>query len=119
MQMKQTQTTEAETVIAPEIEPAVKARLDALVSTCRTMVVEATLQKEAIEVEKAKILKLLQDNGIEKVDVAGEPVQIVRSTSSSLDKVKFVQLGGSLKQLEDATIKKPKKPYVLIGEEAA
>ena len=114
--IKQTQAVTTEQIVQALLKPEVAARLDALVSTYQEMKFDLDLQQETIDIEKAKILKLLQDEGIEKADVAGVPVQIVRGTSSRLNKTKFVQIGGSLKQLEEATEVSPKKPYVLIGK---
>jgi hypothetical protein len=113
MSPKQTVTTEQ--TVQTEIRPEVAARLAALVSTLNEIKFEAGLLDEAMDIEKAKIFEILQTEGIDKVDVQGTGLAIVRGTSSRLDKVKFVQLGGSLAQLEAATIVKPKKPYLRVG----
>lgn len=103
-----------ETVI--DLEPELAARLAAILSTYQDLKEQMKLYEEAMKAEAAKVLALMLEAGHEKIEVDGTPCTIVRGFSSRLDKTKFVQLGGSLKQLENATAQKPKKPYVLIGK---
>lgn len=115
--MSPTLTTEttAETTVA--VSKEIAARVSALLSTYHELKVQADLLSDAMDVEKAKIFAILQEEGIEKVAIDGTPCTIVRGTSSSLDKMKFVELGGSLEMLQNATVIKPKKPYLKIGAE--
>lgn len=108
-----TVTTEQKLDIAPEVV----ADLSTRVAYINELALEAGLLKEVIDTEKAIVLKKMQEAGIEKAEIDGIPCTIVRGYNSKLDKQKFVELGGSLTQLENATNKKPKKPYVLIGKE--
>lgn len=79
--------------------------------------VEADAAKETMEMAAAEIKASLETEGRAKIRAGELPICIVRGTSSKLDKVRFVELGGSLATLENATITKPKKAYVRIGAE--
>jgi hypothetical protein len=106
------QQTEEKTVV----ELAHSARLSALLSTYQDLKSQADVLVAAMAEEKQKIFEILQAEGYEKAEIDGVPCTIVRGTSTSLDKIKFVQLGGSLAHLENATISKPKRPYLVIGK---
>ncbi len=72
-----------------------------------------TLQQELDE-RKAEMFKQLTDEGVDKVVIDNIPLTIVRSEMSVLDKETFIRLGGSLKMLDEATVKKPRKVYLNI-----
>src|SRR5216683_3159216 len=97
-------TTEAKTTV--QLEPELSARLTALLDTYQTLKVDADLLYGQMEEEKRKLRGEMELAGLEKVTIAGVPCTVVRGMSSSLDKLKFVELGGSLKMLENATVKK-------------
>src|SRR5712671_2132827 len=107
----------AEVTTAVEVAPEIAARISAILSTFATIKMDYDLLKSSLDVESAKIFQILKDHGLEKVVVDGIPCTIVRSNQSKLDKLKFVELGGSLEQLENATFSKPKKPFIRIGKE--
>ena len=117
MSLKQEQTTTATTEATVELGESTALHLGVLVDAYQTL----TTQKKALEAEIAKIqveaLATLEAAGVEKARVGETPVSIVRGTTSSLDKQKFVALGGSLTMLAEATVTKPKKAYVRIGGE--
>lgn len=101
-----------------EIAPETLARVSGLVSTCRAIQGDLTLLTEQLELEKAKLLDLYKAKGLTKLEIDGEPVTLVTGgTSSKMDKLKFVALGGDLTMLENAKVTKPKKDYMLIGKE--
>jgi hypothetical protein len=107
----------AQTVVTTttEIEPKVAARISAVLSVYSELKLQADLLYEGMEEEKAKIFEIMKDAGYEKMEIDGVGCTIVRGTSSKLDKMKFVELGGSLEQLANATVTKPKKAYLRIG----
>lgn len=112
--MKIAQTTTVDVDVSPET----LARVAGLVSTCRAIQGDLTLLTEQLELEKVKLLELYKAEGITKLEIDGEPVTLVTGgTSSKMDKLKFVALGGDLTMLENAKTTKPKKDYMLIGKE--
>jgi hypothetical protein len=106
-----------ETVTTVHVEPDVAARLTALLDTYQALKVDADLLYDQMEEEKRKLRGEMELAGLEKVTINGVPCTVVRGLSSSLDKLKFVELGGSLEMLENATVKKLKKAYLSIGKE--
>lgn len=115
MKLEGTATTEAKTVV--NLEPELSARLTALLDTYHALKVDADLLYDQMEEEKRKIRGEMELVGLEKVTINDTPCTIVKGYSSTLDKLKFVELGGSLETLESATFKKPKKAYLSIGKE--
>lgn len=115
MAAKLTTETKAEATVA--LAPELRDRIAAILSTYHELKAEAKLYEELADAENKKIFALLEDAGIEKTEVEGTACAIVRGQSSSLDKVKFCELGGSLEMLENATVYKPKKAYLRIGKE--
>jgi hypothetical protein len=107
-------TTDIATII---VEPEVGARLDALLQTYQMLKIDADLLYDQMEEEKRKMKGEMELAGLEKISINGTPCTIVRGEQSTLDKLKFVELGGSLATLENATSKKPKKAYLAIGKD--
>ena len=108
-----TVTTTTETTLDVQLQ----ARLRALLSTSHPLKTDYDLIKGQMEEEVAKMKAILDDEQVQKVVLDGVPLTIVGGESSSLDKLKFVELGGSLEMLANATVKKPKKKYLRIGGE--
>jgi hypothetical protein len=106
-------TTLSETV---ELAPEVGTRLSALAGTYCELSEQVKILKAQMKDESAKVFALMEEEGIEKCRVDGQPLCIVRGVTNSLDKMKFVELGGSLEMLKNATVSKPKKAYVKIGD---
>jgi hypothetical protein len=104
------------TIVKLNLSPEVGERLSALAGTYCELAEQVRILKQQMKDEAAKVFALMEDEGIEKCRVDGQPLCIVRGVSSSLDKMKFVELGGSLEMLKNATVSKPKKAYVKIGE---
>lgn len=98
-----------------------QVRAEAILSTYADLALEAKLLTEQADIEKAKLHAIMDAECLEKTSVTGYTITVVKGETSKFDKLKFVELGGSLQTLADATSKKPKKPYVLItkaGEKA-
>jgi len=108
-----TVTTTTETSLDVQLQ----ARLRALLSTYHTLKADFDLIEAQMDEEVEKMKAILDTEGVQKVVLDGVPLTIVGGESSSLDKLKFVELGGSLEMLADATVKKPKKKYLRIGAE--
>ena len=70
--------------------------------------------EEAITLHKTAVTKLLEELGVERLEVEGFSAAIVRPQRDVLDKKKFVELGGSLELLANATSKVPSTSYLLI-----
>ncbi len=64
-----------------------------------------------------EVKEVLEVSGLKKLRAGDVPISLVEGTTRSLDKLKFVELGGSLEMLENATVSKPKKAYISIGKE--
>lgn len=74
--------------------------------------------KELEEQEKglvANIRAIREETGEEALELEGFKIRNVPGQVSYLDKQLFVQLGGSLEQLANATRSKPKKAYERIS----
>lgn len=112
--MRITQTQDVVGELAPDIIAALAIKLD----TFHTLKVDRDLLDAEMDKLKGEVLDELNLWGVEKAVIDNIPCAVVGGESSSLDKVKFVQLGGSLKMLADATVKKPKKKHLRIGKEA-
>ena len=107
--MNLAQTTE------PELSLEERAHIGVLLTTYYGLKLEVELLTEQLEIEKARIFAILKHDGVSKVTIDDIPLAVVGGFSSKFDKMKFVQLGGSLKMLADATEKKPKKEHLRIG----
>lgn len=107
------QETAATTQI--EIDPEIAAKLSATLSMYQDLKLQRDLLDEAMAAESKKIQAEMELLGVDKLQIEGVPCTVVHGTSSSLDKQKFVALGGSLTMLQEATITKPRKAYLRIG----
>ena len=76
--------------------------------------VELLVLEEAITLHKAAVTKLLEELGVERLELEGFSAAIVRPQRDVLDKKKFVELGGSLEMLANATSKVASTSYLLI-----
>lgn len=116
-QAKVRQSTKTEVTATQELvlEPALKKKLEQRLEIYRKLDAEYDLAKAKRDKEKVNIEGYFEQAGANSIEVAGHAkLTEVRGVSSTLDKKKFVELGGSLKMLEDATVTTPKRPYVLI-----
>lgn len=112
---RQRQTVELKEGV--EIGPELRAELAAKLNTYNAYKFDYDLLEEQMDTEIAGMKTLLESNGIKSVEIDGLSLTIVTGLSSKLDKLKFVELGGSLEQLKNATVSKPKRAYLLVGKE--
>lgn len=89
-------------------------RIALILSVYADLKASADVLKEEMDNARLEIFTHLDREGVDKVLVDSIPLAIVRSNTSSLDKVAFVKLGGSLKILEEAMVSKPKKAFLKI-----
>ncbi len=115
MSPKQEVTVTAAVESTIELGPSTQRHLALLVEAYQLLTAQRDGLIAEIDKVKAETHATLEAAGVEKVRVGDVPVSIVRGTSSSLDKLRFVALGGSLTMLAEATVTRPKKAYVKIG----
>lgn len=97
------------------IEPKLKKRLMLKFQTIADLKAQRALLQEQIAAEVADIRELREQVGVESLSLdGGYTTTNVKGTSKSLDKKKFVSLGGSLQMLENATVWKSKREYELV-----
>lgn len=100
--------------VAPEVSPELRQELSLELSVYCDLKLSADLLLEQMADSKAAIFAKLNAAGIVATSVDSIPLTVVSSNSNVLDKIKFVALGGSLKLLDEATSKVPRKPYLKI-----
>lgn len=98
------------------IDVEIAQKLAATLSTYHDLKLQRDLLDEAMKTESKKIQAEMDLLGVEKIEIEGTPCTIVGGYTRTLDKIKFVELGGSLKTLENATVSKPRKKYLRIGK---
>lgn len=107
--------TQATATTEVTVEPSLKKKLEQRLEVYRRLDAEFDKAKAALDKEAANIEGYFEQIGAGSVRVEGHAMLTeVKGTTSKLDKKLFVKQGGTLAQLENATITKPKKSYVLI-----
>jgi hypothetical protein len=105
-----TVTTTAKITLAPRVKRQLLTDLRAIAELKeQKKAIELALKKHTESVEGAR-----EEIGEKTFALEGFTVTRVEGTTSSLDKMKFVSLGGSLSMLEEATVTKPKAAYTLV-----
>src|ERR1035437_1792208 len=76
-------------------------------------------QQDALELaianKKANIGRLREKSGEKALELEGYKISLVEPVRKELDKKRFVELGGSLAMLENATVSRPTKSYEKIS----
>lgn len=109
-------TTTEEIVLEPRLQTKLRKQL----KEYQLLALQLKDLKVKMDRKKASIRGLREQTDYPSITLDGFTSTNVQSYKNTLDKKKFVSLGGSLKQLEGATVTTPKKPYELItcpGEE--
>lgn len=97
------------------LEPALRTKLVQRLKLYKGLKDAFEVAKAKLEKEAANIEGYFEQAGASSIAVEGyATITEVKGTSSKLDKKKFVAQGGTLAQLENATVTTPKKSYVLI-----
>jgi hypothetical protein len=115
----QTQKTEAQPEIVATLSPDAQIRVEAQLDTIKELKLQQDLIKQQMEIEKSVIFEILEDERVPKYESDGLVCKIVRGTSTKLNKLKLFAMGVTQAQLDDATDRKPKKPYLdvrAVGE---
>lgn len=98
-----------------EIEPALRQKLVKRLAIFAKLDAEYELAKAKRDKEKLNIEGYFEQTEAKSIELEGlATITRVEGVTSSLDKKLFVQQGGTLAQLENATVTKPKKAYTLI-----
>ena len=69
----------------------------------------------AIANKKVNISRLREKSGEKALELEGFKITLVEPVRKELDRKKFVELGGSLAMLENATVSRPTKSYEKIS----
>jgi hypothetical protein len=97
------------------IEPALKTKLEKRLTIYAKLDAEYELAKAKRDKEKANIDGYFEQADAKSITLEGiATLTRVEGVSSKLDKKLFVKQGGTLAQLENATVTTPKKAYTLI-----
>ena len=105
-------TTITQTV---ELSPQLKRQL---LNECRAY---QNLKGQLDELEaalvnkKVNIGRLREKSGEKSLELEGFKISLVEPVRKELDRKKFVELGGSLAMLENATVSRPTKSYEKIS----
>ena len=107
-QVTTTQTTEV------KLQPKLKKKLLLNLKTYATLHAQKKAIEAAMDKHKSVVQECMNEAEEEKLSIEGFKTTMVFGTSSKLDKELFVSQGGTLAQLENATVTKPSKPYCKI-----
>lgn len=115
LQAKSNVKAEATATTEVTIEPALRQKLVKRLALFAKLDADYELAKAKRDKEKLNIEGYFEQTEAKSIELAGiATITRVEGVTSSLDKKLFVQQGGTLAQLENATITKPKKAYTLI-----
>jgi hypothetical protein len=101
-------TTVTQTV---ELSPQLKRQLLNELKAYQSLHTQREALELAITNKKANIGKLRERSGEKMLELEGYKISLVEPVRKELDKKKFVELGGSLAMLENATVSRPTKAY--------
>jgi acetolactate synthase small subunit len=115
MALRQQVKTQATATTEVVLEPALKKKLEQRLDIYRRLDAEYEVVKAKLEKEAKNIEGYFEQVGAQSITVERyATITEVKGTTSKLDKKLFVQQGGTLQQLENATVTTPKKAYILI-----
>lgn len=115
MALKQQAKVEVSATQELKLEPALKAKLKQRLTKLKELQRIADEAQAKADKEQALVEGYFEQAEAKSVTLEGlATMTLVEGTSSKLNKKKFVELGGSLAMLENATETKPKKSYVLV-----
>ena len=97
-----------------KLQPRVSAKLRLKLSSYQTL----AEQIKALKLQKknltADIGKLRAETGEQSLSIDGFTITEVRGTTSKIDQKKLIELGCAAAWIEEATTRKPKRPYEKI-----
>jgi hypothetical protein len=105
-------TTVTQTV---ELSPQLKRQLLNELKAYQGLKAQQDALELALANKKANIGRLREKSGEKALELEGYKITLVEPVRKELDKKKFVELGGSLAMLENATVSRPTKSYERIS----
>ncbi len=105
-------TTTVTTVV--QLSPLLKRKLLTEFKVYATLKAQQNALQAQLDASKAKIHGFREQSGEKALTIDGFKTTLVEPVRAQLDKKKFVELGGSLEMLENATVSKPTKAYEKI-----
>lgn len=104
-------TTQTTTV---DLAPVAAAHLSATLDTLAELKFQIDALQHLVDIERQTVQQYMDEAGVDKMQIAGVHLAIVRGVTSTLDKKKLIALGVTPAQIEMATTTTPKKPYLTI-----
>lgn len=97
-----------------ELKPALKRKLLAELAVYQGIAAQLEALEAKKDASKALLGELVIESGEEKLSIEGFKTAMVFPVRKKLNKKLFVQQGGTLAQLENATESTPSSPYLLV-----
>ena len=114
---RMSQTTEAKAAAETVIAPEVVARIEPILATYNELLLQRDLLDAQMDAEKQTIRDVLEEHGMARCKIAGQPIYIDRGTSTKIDWSRMLEIHGVTKAMkEDCTIRKPKKSSLVIRQ---
>ena len=113
--LNMTTSVTATTTKIVQLEPRLQRQLLQELRTYQGLKVQQDVLEQAIANKKANIGKLRERSGEKMLELEGYKISLVEPVRKELDKKRFVELGGSLAMLENATVSRPTKSYEKIS----
>ncbi len=113
MALSQTVTTTQTTEV--KLKPTLKKKLLLNLKTYQSLRDQLKAIEAAMDKHKAVVQECMNEAEEEKLSIDGFKTTMVFGVNSRLDKELFVQQGGTLAQLANATVTKPSRPYCKIS----
>lgn len=104
------QTVDQQPELAPELRETLQTALNSYLAYQEQIKMLKALQDDAGKDLQA----VLEDAGVGSYKVPEATITIIRGTNSRLDKKKLYAQGITVAQVEAATTRTPKKPYVKV-----
>lgn len=114
---KLSQRTDLATTPAPVRTLNVTAQLELapVLDTIAMLKEQRLVISELIDAETARVMDAMEEDAVESATIKDWSLAIVRGTTTKLNTLKLFAMGVTQAQLDDATERRPKKPYVRIG----
>ena len=101
--------------IEVQLKPSLKRKLLNELNTYAALHAQLKSLEAEMDAHKITIEECLIESGEESLSLDGFKATMVFAQRSKLDKKLFVQQGGTLAQLENATVTAPAKPYLRVS----
>ncbi len=96
------------------LKPSLRRKFTNALNTYAGIAAQLAVLEAQKAASKVQLEALMAESEEEKLDIDGFSVTLVFPVRSKLDKKLFVQQGGTLAQLDNATVSTPSKHYLLI-----